>query len=87
MRGGAGGRRCVTVLAAMAEFAYTWNGAAERLKPMAKGIERADEEWLRSLTLEESIRILEDLCQGIPEVELRPDRDPPPVVRFRTWRS
>jgi len=71
----------------MGERAYTWDGAAERLERMAARIARADEEWLRSLTMEESIRIFEDLCQGIPEVEPRPDRDPPPVVLFRIWRS
>ncbi len=43
--------------------------------------------WLRSLTMEESIRIFEDLCSGIPEVIQRADRDPPPVVLFRIWRS
>jgi hypothetical protein len=36
----------------MAELTYTWDGAAERLERMAAKIARADEEWLRSLTVE-----------------------------------
>jgi hypothetical protein len=66
---------------------YTWEGAAERLQRMAARVARSDEAWLRSLSVEESIRIFEDLCRGIPEIPLRAERAPPPVVLFRIWRS
>ncbi|MBI4585527.1 MAG: hypothetical protein HY717_16050 [Planctomycetes bacterium] len=66
---------------------YTWHGAKNRLQRMAKANARADEEWLRSLSMEESIRIFEDLCLGIPELGVTSQRDSPPVVLWRIWRS
>jgi len=54
---------------------------------MAKRIARGDKTWLRSLAEEEPARIFEDLCEGIPEIQLRPERDPPPVVLSRIWRT
>jgi hypothetical protein len=66
---------------------FTWDGAAERLRRTAARIAGADDAWLRSLSLEESIRIFEDLCNGIPEVPVQAQRDPPPVVLFRMWRT
>ena len=66
---------------------YTWKGAAEQLDRLAKANAHADEAWLRSLSIEESARILEDLCRGIPELEVTPELDPPPVVLWRIWRS
>ena len=66
---------------------YTWDGAAERLARLAKANARADAVWLRSLSVAESVRIFEDLCRGIPEIEPRSDLDPPPVVLSRLWRG
>ena len=67
---------------------YTWRGAAEALERLAEANARADAEWLRSLTIEESARIIEDLCRGIPELGTPPsETDPPPVVLFRMWGS
>ncbi|MBI4606422.1 MAG: hypothetical protein HY721_31035 [Planctomycetes bacterium] len=70
-----------------ARVSYTWEGAAARLDRMAKANARADEAWLRSLSMEESARILEDLCRGIPELGVTSELDPPPVVLWRLWRS
>ncbi len=69
-----------------ARVAYTWDGAARRLERLAKANAQADEAWLAALSTEESIRIFEDLCQGIPEISPAPHRDPPPVVLFPIWR-
>jgi hypothetical protein len=66
---------------------YTWEGAAAHLDRLAEANARADAEWLRSLTVEESARILEDLCRGIPELAVDATLDPPPVVLWRMWRS
>ena len=67
---------------------YTWKGAAEALERQAEANARADAAWLRSLTIEDSVRILEDLCRGIPEVGTpHSDTDPPPVILFRMWGS
>jgi hypothetical protein len=65
---------------------YTWEGAPALLERMAKTNARADATWLRSLSLEESVRIFEDLCNGIPEVSVQLELDPPPVVLSRLWR-
>ena len=44
-------------------------------------------EWLRSLSVEDSIAIFEDLCAGIPELADQ-DRaaDPPPPVLASIWK-
>lgn len=68
-------------------ISYEWKGAGARLDRLAKANERADETWLRSLSVEESALILEDLCRGIPELRVIPELDPPPVVLWRLWRS
>jgi hypothetical protein len=65
---------------------YTWQGAAERLERLAAGNARADQAWLRSLSIGESIAIFEDLCRGIPELSITPELDPPPVALWRIWR-
>jgi len=65
---------------------YTWQGAAERLRRQADANARADAAWLRALTVEESIRIFEALCRGIPELEVVAREDPPPVVLSRLWK-
>jgi hypothetical protein len=69
-----------------ARAAYTWDGAALRLERLAEANARADKAWLTGLSTEESIRVFEDLCQGIPEISPVPYRDPPPVVLFPIWR-
>ena len=66
---------------------YSWKGAAEHLDRLAKANARADAAWLRSLSLEESACILEDLCRGIPELGMTTELDPPPVVLWRVWKS
>ena len=66
---------------------YTWEGAGPLLERLAKANARADEAWLRSLSMDESARILEDLCRGIPELSVTSELDPPPVVLWRLWRS
>lgn len=66
---------------------YEWKGAREMLDRLAKANARADETWLRSLSMEESALILEDLCRGIPELCVSSELDPPPVVLWRLWRS
>jgi len=66
---------------------YTWEGAAAQLDRLAKANASADEAWLRSLSVEESIRVFEDLSPGIPELSVATDLDPPPVVLFRLWRA
>jgi len=66
---------------------FTWEGSAARLDRMAKANARADAERLRSLSIEESIRLFEDLSRGIPELSERPELDPPPVVLFRLWKT
>ena len=66
---------------------YTWNGAAALLDRLGKANARADEAWLRSLSIEESALLLEDLCRGIPELDATSELDPPPVVLGREWRS
>jgi len=68
-------------------ISFTWTGAAEHLDRLAKANARAEEAWLRSLSIEESVRILEDLCRGIPEISINADLDPPPVVLWRMWRA
>jgi hypothetical protein len=65
---------------------YTWKGAAVRLGSLAKANAQADAIWLRSLSVEESVLIFEDLCRGIPELSDRSELDPPPVVLRRLWR-
>jgi hypothetical protein len=71
----------------MGEVRYTWKGAAERLRRLGEANARANEAWLRSLSVAESIQIFEDLCQGIPEISPSSERDPPPVVLARIWRT
>ncbi len=66
---------------------YTWTGASDHLDRLAQANARADEAWLRSLSMEESACILEDLCRGIPELKMTAELDPPPVVLWRIWRS
>jgi hypothetical protein len=73
-------------MGASGKVRYTWEGSATFLDRLAKANERADAAWLRSLSLEESALILEDLCRGIPEVPVASDEDPPPVVLCRIWR-
>jgi hypothetical protein len=67
--------------------AYTWEGAARRLERLAEANARAEAAWLAGLSIEESIRIFEDLCQGIPEVSPAAAPDPRPVVLGPIWRS
>jgi hypothetical protein len=62
---------------------HTWKDAAVRLDRLAKANAQADATWLRSLSVDESVLIFEDLCRGIPEVSRRLDLDPPPVVMSR----
>ncbi len=66
---------------------YTWESAGARLDRLAEANARADETWLRSLSIDDSALILEDLCRGIPELGVTSDLDPPPVVLWRMWRS
>ncbi len=65
---------------------FTWEGSAARIDRMGEANRRAEEAWLRSLTIEESVRVFEDLSRGIPELVARSEPDPPPVVLFRLWR-
>jgi hypothetical protein len=65
---------------------YTWKGAAEHLDRLAAANARADETWLRGLSMDESARIFEDLSRGIPELSITPELDPPPVVLWPIWR-
>jgi hypothetical protein len=65
---------------------YTWRDATEHLDHLAKVNARADEAWLRSLTMDQSVLIFEDLSRGIPEVRATSELDPPPVVLLRIWR-
>ena len=65
---------------------FTWEGAAERFRRLAQANLRATEEWLRQLSVEESIRIFEDLCQGAPERSPSPVPTAPPIALFRIWR-
>ena len=65
---------------------YTWKGAREYLRRLGEANARATEAWLVSLTPEESIRIFEDLCRGIPELDVLTDTDGPPPVLCRAWR-
>lgn len=66
---------------------YTWIDAGARLHRLAKANAEADASWLRSLSIEDAVAIFEDLSRGIPELNERADRDPPPVVLVRIWRS
>ena len=65
---------------------YAWKDAATQLDRLAKANARADEAWLRSLSIDESAVILEDLCRGIPELGVTSEWDPPPVVLWPLWR-
>ncbi len=66
---------------------FTWDGAAAALRRMAEANRKAHLAWLDSLTDVESAAVLEDLCQGFPELEeTRPPKEPP-IVLFRIWRS
>lgn len=47
---------------------YTWEGAREAWRRMGEAAEKAHTRWLRSLTIEESVAIFEDLSRGIPEL-------------------
>ncbi|MBI5366665.1 MAG: hypothetical protein HZA54_06485 [Planctomycetes bacterium] len=49
--------------------------------------DRAQGEYLRSLTQEESLAVFMELCEGIPELRSYRPPKPPPVVLFRLWRS
>jgi hypothetical protein len=66
---------------------FTWKGSAARLDRLAKANAQADGDWLRSLSIEDSVLLFEDLSRGIPELSEHPDLDPPPVVLWRLWRS
>jgi hypothetical protein len=68
------------------KVSYEWTGARAKLDRLAKANARADETWLRSLSVEESALILEDLCRGIPELDVTSELEPPPVVLWRLWR-
>jgi hypothetical protein len=65
---------------------FSWEGARESQDRLAAANERAWRAHLASLTTAESIRIFEELCEGIPEL----DRERPPlghpVPLFRLWR-
>ena len=65
-----------------------WEGFEEHYRRIGEANRRATEEYLRSLTVEESIEIFEDLCEGFPELRDRPPlpRDPP-VPLFRIWKA
>ena len=65
---------------------YEWKGARAKLDRLAKANARADEMWLRSLSVEDSALILEDLCRGISELGVTSELDPPPVVLWQLWR-
>ncbi len=66
---------------------FAWKGVPTMLDRLAKANARADEAWLRSLSMDESALILEDPCRGIPELSVTSELDPPPVVLWRVWRS
>lgn len=66
---------------------YSWEGAAEAWRRFAAANDRATAVWLSSLSEEESVRIFEELCEGIADAPL-PEAipDPAPVVLFRIWK-
>lgn len=66
---------------------FTWEGAAGRMERMTAANRRATVRWLRSLTIEKSVRIFEDLCEGIPELDSQRLPDAPPVALFKLWRN
>ena len=70
-----------------AKGSFTWEGSANRLDRLARANAHADAAWLRSLSIEESILVFEDLSRGIPELGERVEPDPPPVVLSRLWRT
>jgi hypothetical protein len=63
----------------------SWSRAAESWRRMGERADAAHGLWLESLSVEESIRILEDLTEGIPELDREDIPDDPPVVLFRIW--
>ncbi|MBI3098551.1 MAG: hypothetical protein HYY93_09970 [Planctomycetes bacterium] len=65
---------------------YTWEHARERIDRMAEANRVATEEWLRSLTPEESISIFEDLSRGLPENDRTLEREDHPVPLHKIWK-
>ncbi|NUN48808.1 MAG: hypothetical protein HUU15_08285 [Candidatus Brocadiae bacterium] len=64
----------------------SWANASEDWARLDSANRRATKDWLRSLAREESIRLFEELSEGIPEAEWAGAPDEPPVVLFRIWK-
>ena len=64
----------------------SWEGAADAWRRLGAANHLA---WVRSLdemTVEESIRVFEDLVKGIEGIGYERAPKPLPVVLFRLWR-
>ena len=66
--------------------AETWRRWKEVLPRFAAANERAEEEFLASLSQEEGLRIFEDLCAEIQGPDDDRDDDSRPVPLVRLWR-
>jgi hypothetical protein len=62
---------------------HGWAAALERMSAASR---RVHADRLRSLTVEQSLAILEDLCGGIPEFDRPGERRVHPVGLCKIWK-
>jgi hypothetical protein len=64
-----------------------WEGAADTWKRLGDANREATVAWLQTLTLEEPVRLTEELCEGIPGLRDADVSDDPPVVLARIRKA
>ena len=66
--------------------AGSWSHAVEHWSRLAEANRKATTKWLQALPLEESLRIFEDLAEGIPELDFERTSTDHPIPLFKIWR-